>query len=666
MFQKILIANRGEIACRIIRSAKAMGIKTVAVYSDADANSNHVVMADEAVAIGPSPSNMSYLQIDHIIAAAKATGAEAIHPGFGFLSENADFVQAVENAGLVFIGPGVEAIRLMGDKITSKTLAVKAGVSVVPGTEGAVSDVDLASQAARDIGYPVMIKASAGGGGKGMRIAHDDRELREAMPQAQNEARSSFGDDRVFIEKFITRPRHIEIQVLGDSHGHVVYLGERECSLQRRHQKVFEEAPSPFISDKTRAVMGQQAVNLAKAVGYQSAGTVEFIVGADEDFYFLEMNTRLQVEHPVTELVYDIDLVEWMIRIAAGDKLSLKQADIKPKGWAVEVRLYAEDPSRGFLPAIGKLTRYREPQGEGVRVDSGVHEGGEISIYYDPMIAKLIGYGKTRDAALQNLADGLDDYVIEGLAHNRQFLRHVADHPAFRQGDFTTAFIAEEYPDGYTPGAPDEALLLAQMRGLAVLMVAEYGDRMAMLGGPQALAKADQQFFTSDEAGETTAIWDRQKKLVEINGQPLIFDRSPDRDARLFRGMINDQPVVMQCRHHAARVEVMAGAYRIEVHILPERMRPYQALMPEQGTGGGAAEICAPMPGLLTKMLVSVGDQINPGDDIAVIEAMKMENLLKSDVSGIIGEIVASAGETIAADQPLVRLTSLDTDQTDT
>jgi propionyl-CoA carboxylase alpha chain len=660
MFQKILIANRGEIACRIMRSAKAMGIKTVAVYSDADANSNHVVMADEAVAIGPSPSNLSYLKADHIIAAAKATGAEAIHPGFGFLSENAEFVEAVEKAGLVFIGPGAKAIKLMGDKITSKTLAVKAGVSVVPGTEGAVSDIDIASKAAKEIGYPVMIKASAGGGGKGMRIAHDDRELREAMPQAQNEARASFGDDRVFIEKFVTRPRHIEIQVLGDSHGHVVYLGERECSLQRRHQKVFEEAPSPFISDKTRAAMGQQAVDLAKAVGYQSAGTVEFIVGADEDFYFLEMNTRLQVEHPVTELVYDIDLVEWMIRIAAGEDLPLKQADITPKGWAVEVRLYAEDPSRGFLPAIGKLTRYREPQGDGIRVDSGVHEAGEISIYYDPMIAKLIGYGKTRDAALQKLAQGLDHYVIEGLAHNRQFLRHVTDHPAFRKGDFTTGFIADEYPDGYTASAPDDAALLLEMRGLAVLMVAQYGDRMAWLGGSEALAKAERQFFVSDAAGEATAIWDRDQQMVEIDGQSLTFEGRPDRDARLFTGTINGKPVVMQCRHHAARVEVMAGAHRIEVHVLPERVRHYQALMPELGAGGGAAEICAPMPGLLSKMLVSVGDQVNPGDDVAVIEAMKMENLLKADVSGMVGEILATAGETVAADQPLVRLTQPD------
>ncbi len=664
MFQKILIANRGEIACRIIRTAKAMGIKTVAIYSDADANSNHVVMADEAVAIGPPPSNMSYLKADSIIAAAKATGAEAIHPGFGFLSENAEFVEAVETAGLVFIGPGAEAIRLMGDKITSKTLAVKAGVSVIPGTEGAVSDIDIASKAAKDIGYPVMIKASAGGGGKGMRIAHDERELREAMPQAQNEARASFGDDRVFIEKFVTRPRHIEIQVLGDSHGHVVYLGERECSLQRRHQKVFEEAPSPFISEKTRVAMGQQAVDLAKAVGYQSAGTVEFIVGADEDFYFLEMNTRLQVEHPVTELVFDIDLVEWMIRIAAGEDLPLKQADIAPKGWAVEVRLYAEDPSRGFLPAIGKLTRYREPKGEGIRVDSGVHEAGEISIYYDPMIAKLIGYGNTREAALQKLAHGLDQYVIEGLAHNRQFLRHVTDHPAFRQGDFTTGFIADEYPDGYTPGAPDDAELLAEMRGLAVLMVAQYGDRMALLGGPDALAKAEQYFFISDAAGEIAAIWDREQQAVTLDNQQLVFGGSPDRDARLFRGTINGKSVVMQCRHHAARVEVMAGAHRLEVHVLPQRVRAYQALMPEDGTGSGAGEICAPMPGLLTKMLVSVGDQVNPGDDVAVIEAMKMENLLKADVSGVVGETLAHAGETVAADQPLVRLTQPDDAET--
>lgn len=653
MFNKILIANRGEIACRIMRTAKAMDIITVAVYSDADANSNHVTMADEAVCIGPPPSAESYLDADAIIAAAKSTGAEAIHPGFGFLSENAGFVAAVENAGLVFIGPGAEAIQLMGDKITSKTLADKAGVSIVPGTEGAVTDVEAAAREALGIGYPVMIKASAGGGGKGMRIAHDERELREAMPQAQNEARASFGDDRVFVEKFVTSPRHIEIQILGDSHGNVVYLGERECSLQRRHQKVLEESPSPFISDKTRAAMGKQAVELAKAVQYKSAGTVEFIVGADEDFYFLEMNTRLQVEHPVTELVYDIDLVEWMIRIAAGEKLALKQDAITPKGWAVEVRLYAEDPSRGFLPAIGQLTRYREPEDmAGIRIDSGVHEAGEISIYYDPMIAKVIGYGATRDAALDHLGAGLDRYVIEGLAHNRQFLRHMIDHPQFRKGDVTTGFIAEEYPQGYIPGAPSDADMLGQMRAVAVQLVASRLDRMAAIGG----AKPEQAYRLTDDAGTITAIWDNAANMVVMGDQVMEINGKPDRDSRRFDGSINGTPVAMQIWHHAARVEVMLGAHRLAVHILPERISHLQALMPEKTAGSGAVEITAPMPGLMTRIMVSVGDQITAGDDVAVIEAMKMENLLKSTETGIVKEVLASAGETVAADQPLIRL----------
>ena len=655
MFNKILIANRGEIACRIIRTAQAMNIKTVAVYSDADANSNHVIMADEAAWIGLPPSAESYLDAEAIIAAAKATGAEAIHPGFGFLSENAQFVSAVEKAGLTFIGPGAEAIQLMGDKITSKTLAEKAGVSIVPGTEGAVSDVDVAAKAAIDIGYPVMIKASAGGGGKGMRIAHDEDELREAMPQAQNEARASFGDDRVFVEKFVTSPRHIEIQILGDSHGNIVYLGERECSLQRRHQKVLEEAPSPFISDKTRAAMGKQAVELAKAVQYKSAGTVEFIVGADEDFYFLEMNTRLQVEHPVTELVYDIDLVEWMIRIAAGEKLTLKQKDITPNGWAVEVRLYAEDPSRGFLPAIGQLTRYREPETDtntGIRIDSGVHEAGEISIYYDPMIAKVIGYGKTRDAALDRLSLGLDHYVIEGLAHNRQFLRHIIDHPAFRKGDFTTSFIADEYPHGYTPAAPEDKTALAQMRSIAVLLVASRLDRMAASGN----GTVDTAFWLNDEAGASSAIWDKAANSVTIDGLVMVIAGAPDRDSRRFVGAINGADVVMQIWHHAARVEVMLGAHRLAVHVLPERVSHLQAQMREKSVTGGAVEITAPMPGLMTRVMVSVGDHITAGDDVVVIEAMKMENLLKSTETGIVKEILANAGETVAADQPLIRL----------
>lgn len=653
MFNKILIANRGEIACRIMRTAKAMGIKTVAVYSDADANSNHVIMADEAVCIGPPPSAESYLNAKAIIAAAKSTGAEAIHPGFGFLSENASFVKMVEEAGLVFIGPGAEAIQLMGDKITSKTLAEKAGVSVVPGTEGAVSDIDVAAQAALDIGYPVMIKASAGGGGKGMRIAHDERELREAMPQAQNEARASFGDDRVFIEKFVTSPRHIEIQILGDSHGHVVYLGERECSLQRRHQKVLEESPSPFISDKTRAAMGKQAVELAKAVQYKSAGTVEFIVGADEDFYFLEMNTRLQVEHPVTELVYDIDLVEWMIRIAAGETLALTQDKITPKGWAVEVRLYAEDPSRGFLPAIGQLTRYREPDDmTGIRIDSGVHEAGEISIYYDPMIAKVIGYGKTRDAALDYLGAGLDRYVIEGLAHNRQFLRHIIDHPQFRKGDMTTGFIADEYPQGYTPSAPEDSEQLAAMRAVAVQLVASRLDRMAAIGG----AVPEREYWLNDAAGTCIAIWDAVTNTVTMDGNVMEITGTPDRDSRRFDGAINGKAMAMQIWHHAARVEIMLGAHKLAVHILPRRISHLQAFMLDNTTGSGAVEITAPMPGLMSRIMVSAGDQITAGDDVAVIEAMKMENLLKSTETGIVKEVLVGAGETVAADQPLIIL----------
>ena len=652
MFKKILIANRGEIACRIIRTARAMGINTVAVYSEADANSNHVAQADEAVCIGAPPSAESYLRGDAIIAAAKSTGAEAIHPGFGFLSENAGFVEAVEKAGLIFIGPGAEAIKLMGDKITSKTLAMKAGVSVVPGSDGAAGDIEAAAKAAEKIGYPVMIKASAGGGGKGMRIAENAKTLREAMPQAQNEARASFGDDRVFIEKFITEPRHIEIQILGDQHGNIVYLGERECSLQRRHQKVFEEAPSPFLSAKTRDAMGKQAVALAKAVGYHSAGTVEFIVGKDEDFYFLEMNTRLQVEHPVTELVYDIDLVEWMFRIANNEKLPFKQGAIKPKGWAIEVRLYAEDPARGFLPAIGQLARYSAPSGDGIRVDSGVHEGGEISIYYDPMIAKLIGYGKTRAEACARLGAGLDAYVIEGLAHNRQFLRHVLGQKDFAKGNFTTNFIAEKYPEGYRAAAPDDAKICANMRALAVLMVAEYGDRMALISE----GEGETQFTLKDEAGAATAIWHRQTQAVEIDGKRIEIEGNFNRHNRLFEGTMNGEATVMQCRHHAAKVEIMAGAHRLEVHILPERLKYLQELMPAAETGSGAAEIRAPMPGLLTKILVKTGDKIRAGDDVAVIEAMKMENLLKAEEGGIVAEILAEAGEVIAADQPLIRL----------
>ena len=477
LFSKLLIANRGEIACRVMRTAKALSIATVAVYSDADAAAPHVLMADEAVHIGPSPSRDSYLLVDRIIQAAKDTGAEAIHPGYGFLSENARFVEAVQAAGLTFVGPDVHAIKVMGDKIGSKALARSAGVSCVPGTDGAVSDIDEAMAEAEKIGYPVMVKASAGGGGKGMRVIESATDMADGMRAAMNEARNAFGDDRVFIEKFVVKPRHIEIQVLADTHGNAVYLGERECSVQRRHQKVIEEAPSSFISEETRRAMGEQAVALAKAVQYRSAGTVEFIVGSDQDFYFLEMNTRLQVEHPVTEEVYGLDLVEMMLRVAAGETLPMQQADITPKGWSIEARLYAEDSARGFLPSTGQLLRYRVPVGEGVRADSGVAEGGMISMFYDPMIAKLIATAPTRPEAIDKLRLALDHYQVAGVATNRQFLSSILADADFRSGDITTGFIAEKYGDAFVAEVPEAALC----ENLAALAACFYGRSQARL-----------------------------------------------------------------------------------------------------------------------------------------------------------------------------------------
>lgn len=652
MFSKILIANRGEIACRIMRTAKRMGIATVAVYSDADAGTPHMQMADEAVHIGPAASAESYLRADKIIAAAKDTGAEAIHAGFGFLSENAAFVEAVEAAGLAFIGPGTHAIRVMGDKIESKALAEKAGVSVVPGTPGAVEDVDEALKAAGEIGFPVMVKASAGGGGKGMRVIESAADLADGMRAAMSEAQTAFGDSRVFIEKFVTQPRHIEIQLIADQHGNIVYAGERECSIQRRHQKVVEEAPSPFISPETRAAMGQQAVELARAVDYRSAGTVEFIVGADQDFYFLEMNTRLQVEHPVTEMVYGLDLVETMIRVAAGEKLDLTQDDIKPNGWAIEARVYAEDPARGFLPSIGQLTRYREPVGEGVRVDSGVAEGGEISMYYDPMIAKLVTHAPTRDEAIDRLHLALDHYEIDGITSNRQFLSAVLENSAFKAGNLTTGFIAAEFDGDFVADAPAGTAandLVALGAAIAALQIEERSP-----GSP------DRIFIIIDQTGrrydvEVEAVTNREAMVVVDGRHYALFGRLR-RPIGLFDGTINEEPVAVQVRGTGHDIALTRGSHRLAAKILPARFGPMLSLMPPATDGAGADEIVAPMPGQITRILVEVGDEVQAGQDVAIIEAMKMENILTSEARGTVTSIEVGIGDNLNVDDLILSL----------
>ena len=660
MFSKILIANRGEIACRIMRTAKRMGIATVAVYSDADAGTPHMQMADEAVHIGPAASAESYLRADKIIAAAKDTGAEAIHPGFGFLSENAAFVEAVEAAGLAFIGPGTHAIRVMGDKIESKALAEKAGVSVVPGTPGAVEDVDEALKAAGEIGFPVMVKASAGGGGKGMRVIESAADLADGMRAAMSEAQTAFGDSRVFIEKFVTQPRHIEIQLIADQHGNIVYAGERECSIQRRHQKVVEEAPSPFISPETRAAMGQQAVELARAVDYRSAGTVEFIVGADQDFYFLEMNTRLQVEHPVTEMVYGLDLVETMIRVAAGEKLDLTQDDIKPNGWAIEARVYAEDPARGFLPSIGQLTRYREPVGEGVRVDSGVAEGGEISMYYDAMIAKLVTHAPTRDEAIDRLHLALDHYEIDGITSNRQFLSAVLENSAFKAGNLTTGFIAAEFDGDFVADAPAGTAandLVALGAAIAALQIEERNP-----GSP------DRIFIIIDQTGrrydvEVEAVTNREAMVVVDGRHYALFGRLR-RPIGLFDGTINEEPVAVQVRGTGHDIALTRGSHRLAAKILPARFGPMLSLMPPATDGAGADEIVAPMPGQITRILVEVGDEVQAGQDVAIIEAMKMENILTSEARGTVTSIEVGIGDNLNVDDLILSLDLADDQST--
>jgi propionyl-CoA carboxylase alpha chain len=657
MFKKILIANRGEIACRIIRTARRMGIATVAVHSDADADAMHVRMADEAVRIGPAPSAESYLKIDAIIDACRRTGADAVHPGYGFLSEKAAFAKALAEAGIAFIGPSPEAIAAMGDKIESKKLAYAAGVSTVPGYLGIIADAEAAIGIAREIGYPVMIKASAGGGGKGMRIAHSDAELREGFRAAQSEAKSSFADDRVFLEKYIEEPRHIEIQVLGDEYGNVIHLGERECSIQRRHQKVVEEAPSPFLDAATREAMGAQAVALAKAVSYRSAGTVEFIVDRDRNFYFLEMNTRLQVEHPVTERVTGLDLVELMIRIAAGEKLPLRQGDVRLDGWAIETRIYAEDPTRGFLPSTGRLVRYREPEGDGIRVDSGVFEGAEIAMYYDPMIAKLVTSGESREAAIDRMRRALDAFVIRGVAHNVGFLAAVAAAPRFGKGALSTNFIAEEFPKGYTGSelvedatAPWVAVAAAVRRIIA--------EREASISGqmPGHGAIIGECWMVcigaSRHAATIVPAGDGFDVTLATGHHRVALDWRPD--DLVFRAHVDGRPMMFQIDREGSGFRLTHGGVAISLQVLPPHIAALLDLMPVKAPPDLSRFLLSPMPGLLVALAVTEGQEVRQGEALATIEAMKMENVLRAERDGIVATIRAKIGDSLAVDETIL------------
>jgi propionyl-CoA carboxylase alpha chain len=662
MFKKILIANRGEIACRVIKTARRMGIATVAVYSAADRDALHVEMADESIHIGPAPASESYLVAEKIIAACKATGAEAVHPGYGFLSERASFCEVLEAEGIAFIGPKPKAIRAMGDKIESKKFANAASVSTVPGYLGVIEDAAHAEKIAGEIGYPVMIKASAGGGGKGMRIAWSSAEVRDGFERATSEAKSSFGDDRVFIEKFIVDPRHIEIQVLADSHGNTLYLGERECSIQRRNQKVVEEAPSPFLDAATRKAMGEQSVALAKAVDYQSAGTVEFIVDRDRNFYFLEMNTRLQVEHPVTELITGIDLVEQMIRVAAGELLSLKQDDIKLNGWAVESRLYAEDPYRNFLPSIGRLTRYRPPA-EGrdgaviVRNDTGVYEGAEISMYYDPMVAKLCTWAPTRLEAIDAMSDALDGFTVDGIKHNVPFLASLMRHPRWREGRLSTGFIAEEYPDGFAPISPDagEASALAMIALSASLIEADrrerHGDRLGTAGPLRSdwVVKVGEDYHPlSLEDGLVTLPLDMGMRAGDGPSVAVHTDWRPG--AAVWNGSIGGRKVTAQLRPFQNGMRIDWQGLSVRTRVFSPRHAELDRLMPVKLPPDTSKMLLCPMPGLVVSIAVSEGQEVKAGETLAVVEAMKMENVLRAERDLIIGSIKAKPGESLAVD----------------
>ncbi|WP_313074360.1 acetyl/propionyl/methylcrotonyl-CoA carboxylase subunit alpha [Melaminivora sp.] len=679
MFTKILIANRGEIACRVIATAKKMGIATVAVYSDADASARHVKLADEAVHIGAAPSRESYLQADRIIAAARQTGAQAIHPGYGFLSENEAFARRCEEEGIAFIGPKAHSIAAMGDKIASKKLAGEAGVSTIPGYNDAIAGPDQAVEIARSIGYPVMIKASAGGGGKGLRVAFNDKEAHEGFASCQSEARNSFGDDRIFIEKFVQEPRHIEIQVLGDAHGNVIYLNERECSIQRRHQKVIEEAPSPFISDATRKAMGEQAVQLAKAVKYQSAGTVEFVVGKDQDFYFLEMNTRLQVEHPVTECITGLDLVELMIRVAAGEKLPLAQQDVKRDGWAIECRINAEDPFRNFLPSTGRLVRFAPPeqnlfQGEtdgryGVRVDTGVYEGGEIPMFYDSMIAKLIVHGTDRDDAIQKMRAALNGFVIRGISSNIPFQAALLAHPDFVSGNFNTGFIAEHYPHGFASEDvqhDDPQFLVA----LAAYMHRRYRARASGISGQLAGhgVQVGEAFVvvTLGQGGEqqyhNVEVTDYESQsgasTVQVGGKSYRITSSAHLGSICVLGACNGQgftaqiergtpknPLVLRISHNGAQIDAIV--------LTPRRAELFK-LMPYKAPPDLSRFLLSPMPGLLVDVAVQPGQKVQAGERLAVIEAMKMENVLFAAQDGVVAKVAADKGASLSVDQVIL------------
>ncbi len=665
MFKKLLIANRGEIACRIIRTAKRLGIETVAVYSEADRDALHVDMADEAVAIGPAAAAQSYLVMDKIIDAAKATGAEAIHPGYGFLSENAAFAKRLKDEGIVFVGPNPGAIEAMGDKIESKKLAAKAKVSTVPGYLGVIEDAKEATKIADDIGYPVMIKASAGGGGKGMRIAYSQKEVAEGFASSQSEAKSSFGDDRVFIEKYIEEPRHIEIQVLGDKHGNVIHLGERECSIQRRNQKVIEEAPSPFLDAKTREAMGEQAVALAKAVGYDSAGTVEFIVDKDRNFYFLEMNTRLQVEHPVTELVTGLDLVEEMLKVAAGEKLAIKQKDVKLKGSAIESRIYAEDPVRNFMPSTGRLVRFRPPElgtvdGITTRLDTGVEEGGEISVYYDPMIAKLITHAPKRIEAIEEMGRALDAFAIDGFRHNVPFLAVLMRNERWREGRLSTKFIAEEFPDGFHPPVPQGAvrdalvavaasidhlsnnrrrLITQQMIGEPVRFCEV---RMVELGDEHIRVTVEGRDYplTVKLGGKGTG---EKARAVEVNSSWWFGDP-------VWEGTIDGEPTAVQVRSIVNGVHLTYQGVEAPARVFTEREAELLSLMPVKEKPDTSKLLLCPMPGLIVSLAVEEGQDVAAGDTLCVVEAMKMENVLKAERDGTVSKILAKPGDSLNVD----------------